>query len=159
MDVNQFLNRYYLPSYVTVVNHNHDGRNSFFEFRPVEPPVTIFSDAYVTPRGTHIMVSQASFCVVDNLVRSGELPMSPEEYYELGLKGRFKLVEFNQRFRREIGLDDVLQGKLTVTGLRLGRLPFLKIDFDLGSKAISGSLTAMIAPHPVHQTNADIMRH
>jgi len=29
MDVNQFLNRCYLPGYVTVVNHNHDGRNSF----------------------------------------------------------------------------------------------------------------------------------
>ena len=159
MDIKQFLNKIYLPGYVAVLSENHSGRDSYFEFRPVEPPVTVFSDKYVTPRGTHILLSQASFCVVDNLVRSGELPMSSEEYYELGSEGRFKLVEFNQRFRREIRLDDVLQGKLTVTGLRLGRLPFLKIDFDLGSRAISGNLTAMLAPHPVPQTNVDIMRH
>jgi len=154
----QFLEKMYLPGFMTVVNDDYEGNEAWFDFHPVEPRVTVLSDIYLTPRGTHICLSQSSYLFAEQLLENKEF-FNPEELQKLGFEGRLKLVRFNQRFRREVALSDVLQGKLTLTKLRPGKMPLLEMNFELGSKRdITGNLTGVIAPYSMPQTNADIMQ-
>ncbi len=152
----QFLEQMYLPSYMTVSNTDFSGNRLYFDFEPVEPPVTVLSEKYLTPRGTHIVVSQSGYCVLEKEIE--KLGLDAKGLRDLTREGRLKLVEFNQRFRRELGLSETLQGRLTLTRLRAGKLPVIKLDFDLGERAVTGEMTGVIAPHSVPQTNADILR-
>ena len=54
-----FLKRVYFPGYMTITDIDFSGNNAYFNFRPVEPPVMLYTD-YFTPRGVHISISQAS---------------------------------------------------------------------------------------------------
>ncbi len=153
----QFLERMYLPGYMTILSEDYSGDKAWFDFRPVEPQVTILSDRYLTPRGTHICLSQSSYCFFERLMIDRGY-FNPGKLHQLGFEGRLKLVEFNQRFRREVKLSDLLQGRLDLTKLRHDKIPILRMDFDLGNRAITGSLTGVIAPHSMPQTNSDILR-
>ncbi len=155
-----FLGEMYLPGYLTVCGQgDYVGRDkAFFVFNPVEPQVTLLSDKYVTPRGTHIMVSQASYCFFEYIVGQEMLNIEVDGLRNLGFDGRLKLVEFNQKFRKEIPISRGLQGRFDLKRLRVGTMPVVKMDFDFGGRAITGSLTAVIVSHPVPQTNVDIMR-
>jgi len=153
----QFLEAMYLPGYMTVLSEDYSGNKAQFDFRPVEPQVTVLSDNYLTPRGTHICLSQSSYCFFEYLMNNEGL-MDPEELRGIGFEGRLKLVEFNQRFRREVNLSDNLQGSLTLTKLRHGKIPVVKMDFELGNRAITGNLTGVIAQNPVPQANSDLLR-
>ena len=73
-------------------------------------------------------------------------------------EGRLKIVELNQKFRKEVGLANPLQGRLTLTKLRQGKTPIIRLDFEIGNRAITGSMMGLIAPEPVPQLNADILR-
>jgi hypothetical protein len=83
--------------------------------------------------------------------------MSVQEYRELTSQGRMKIIELNQRYRREVSLDRNLQGRNALTRVRWGELPMVKMDFDIANRAISGNLTGVLAPRPMPQLNADIM--
>ncbi|MDP3917347.1 MAG: hypothetical protein Q8Q42_03600 [Nanoarchaeota archaeon] len=155
----QFLESIYLPGYMTVLNADYSGNVGLFKFKPAEPPVTILSDRYLTPRGTHISLSQGGICFVEQMIHEDKLDdLTIEELRGTTREGRLKLVEFNQRFRREVGLSDSLQGKMILTKHRSGKIPVVRFDFDLGNRSVIGDFTAVIAPHPVPQTNTDILR-
>jgi len=47
--------------------------------------------------------------------------MSIEEYRELSMQGRMKIIELNQRYRREVHLNEILQGRLDLTRIRVGK--------------------------------------
>jgi len=148
----------YLPGYMTILNEDYSKGKAWFDFKPVEPQVTVLSDKYLTPRGTHICLSQSSYCFFEKLIEDGG-HFNPEELHQLGFDGRLKLVEFNQRFRKEVKLSEILQGRLELTKLRWGKMPLLKMDFDLGNKSITGNLVGVIAPNPIPQTNRDILKN
>jgi len=153
----QFLEEMYLPGYMTILSEGYGGNKAWFDFMPVEPQVTVLSDRYLSPRGTHICLSQSSYCFFERLMVDREF-FDPEELQGIGREGRLKLVEFNQRFGREVPLSNNFQGRLVLTKLRHGKIPIVKMDFDLGNRSITGNLTGVIAPNPVTQTNTDIMR-
>ena len=155
----EWLSQMYLPGYMTLDSEDYDGRSACFKVRPVEPQVTVLSDKYLTPRGTHIIVSQASYCLFEQLVSRGNLPLTVDELRGVGELGRLKLVEFNQKLRKELPLSGRLEGRFSVTRLRGGAMPVVKMDFDLGNRAITGNLTGVIAPHTVVQANSDILRN
>jgi len=69
-----------------------------------------------------------------------------------------KIIELNQKYRKEVALDRDLQGRLDLTKSRWGKMPVFKVDFDLANRAITGNLTAVFAPKPMPQMNADILR-
>ncbi len=154
----QFLKKMYLPGFMSVINLDFSDNILYFDFMPVEPRVTVLSDKYLTPRGSHICLSQASYCLFERLIQQKEIA-DTQSVRNIAKQGRLKLVEFNQRFRIEIGLSKTLQGKLTITKLRPGRMPLIKIDFNLANRSITGNLTGVIAPHSVPQTNQDILRN
>ncbi len=154
----QFLERLYLPGYMGLQSEDYDKRSGVFDFTPMEPPVTILSTKYLTPRGAHIFISQAGLCLVEHVLIDEEFDMSIDEYRELTMDGRIKIIELNQKFRREIELDKVLQGRVDLTRIRWGRTPMIKMDFDLANNAITGNLTGVLAPKPMTQMNADILR-
>ena len=131
----------------------------FLIFNPTEPPVTILSTKYMTPRGAHIFISQAGLCLVEYVLANECFDMSTQEYRELTIDGRMKIVELNQRFRREIALDRGLQGRVDLTRIRWGKLPMILMDFDLANHAITGNLIGVLAPKPMPQMNADILRN
>ncbi|MBU0957211.1 MAG: hypothetical protein KKF56_00195 [Nanoarchaeota archaeon] len=153
-----FFKGIYLPEYFGLLTEDYDGRTGVFDFKPIEPQVSIFSERYLTPRGAHIFISQAGFCLVEHVLETEEFPMSVEEYRELSIQGRMKIIELNQRYRREVGTNSNLQGRMDLTKVRGGTMPMIKIDFDLAGRAITGSLTGVLAPKPVPQMNADIVR-
>ena len=153
----QFLERVYLPGYITILDQDFSGNKARFDFRPIEPPVTVLSDRYLTPRGTHILLSQGAYCFSEKLMIDNDL-FDRETIERWGLAGRLKLVEFNQKFRKEINLSDTLQGRLTLTRLRPGKIPIVQFDFELGYRASTGNMTGLVSPKPTPQTNADILR-
>lgn len=156
----EFLeNKIYLPGYVGILTQDYDKRGGVFDFKPLEPPITIFSGEYFTPRGAHIFLSQAGFCLLDKIIEEGNFDMGVEEYRDLLMRGRMKIIELNQKYRRELQLDKNLQGKLDLTRIRWGKTPVAKIDFDIGNKAITGNLTCILAPKSMPQTNIDILRY
>ncbi len=155
----QFLNRLYLPGYMGLRTEAYDKRSGIFDFTPTEPPVTVLSSKYMTPRGAHIFISQAGLCLVEHVLVNESFPMDTQEYRSLTMDGRIKIVELTQRFRREISLDTDLQGRVELTNIRWGRLPMIMMDFDLANQAISGSLVGVLAPRPMSQTNSDILRN
>ena len=148
----------YLPGYVTIQSEDYDGKGATFDIKPVEIPVSRNPLKYLTPRGVHIIVSQGSYCFVENLAKEGKLDFDEEELKRVYFDFRLRLVEFNQRFRKELRLEDKLQGKMMLSKLRLGRIPILKMDFDLGNKAVSGNIIGMISPEPF-ATNVEIVRN
>lgn len=152
----------YLPEFMTVDNLEYGENAALFRFNPKEPVVTRnpSSFPYVTPRGTHIMLSQGGYVFIENTIGeyNEELDLDMLRLREIFLSGRVKIVELNQRFRRELKLAP-LEARLTITRLRLGSIPIVKFDFDFGNRGITGDMIALIARHPVPQTNTDIMRN
>ncbi|MEI6731697.1 MAG: hypothetical protein WCK90_03370 [archaeon] len=151
-----FLKEMYFPGYMGLLTEKYDSRSGVFDFKPIEPPV--FRHApYLTPRGAHIFISQAGYCLVENVLAQGGFDMTAEEFRELSTDGRMKIVELNQRYRRELPLDRDLKGRMELTNVRWGKLPIVKIDFNIGERAITGSLVGVLAPRPMPQMNADIL--
>jgi len=149
----------YLPGFMLVRNEDYEGNKGRFSFAVREPEVARGSIVhYVTPRGLHICISQAGYCFMEEQARSGKLDLSIPELREYLLGGVVKIIELNQRFRREVLLDEMLQGTFILTKYRPGRLHITKFGFDFGNRAIIGDLTAVIAPFPVSQTNSDLLR-
>jgi len=148
----------YLPGYMGILTQDYDKKSGVFDFTPMEPPVTIFSDEYFTPRGAHIFLSQAGFCLLDKVIETEGFDMSVQDYRDLSLQGRMKIVELNQKYRRELRLNENLQGRLDLTRIRWGKSPLVKIDFDIGNRAITGNMICLLAPGQVSQTNVDILR-
>jgi len=155
----EFLDGLYLPGYMTLASANYDGREGHFEIAPKEPPVTILSSQYLTPRGSHISISQAGIALVEHLIQQGELDMTVEDFRDVTREGRLKIIELNQRFRRELDTTATLDGIFTLTKLKPGRVPVLRMDFDLGNRSFTGNLTGLIAPRPMPQMNADVLRY
>lgn len=137
---------------------DYDNRSGVFGFKPIEPQVTILSTKYLTPRGAHIFISQAGLCLLESIFEKEGFDMSTEEYRELTMDGRMKIVELNQKYRRELTLDKNLQGKLNLTKIRWGKAPIVKVDFDIANRAITGNFVAIVAPKSTPQMNADIIR-
>lgn len=155
----QFVESLYLPGYMGLKTEDYDQRSGVFDFSPTEPPVAAIQINYMTPRGAHIFISQAGLCLLEYVLNEEGFDMSIEEYRELTKEGRMKIVELNQRYRKEIGLDRDLQGRVNLTKIRWGKIPMVKMDFDLENRAITGSLTGVLAPKPMPQLNSDILRN
>ncbi len=153
----QFLERLYLPGYMTLKSEDYSRRDAVFRFAPTEPPVTALSTKYLTPRGAHIFISQGGLCLIEYVLEQEGFDMSIQEYRELTFQGRMKIVELNQRFRREVSLDTDLQGRIMLTKIRWGKMPLVKMDFDIANSAITGNLTGFLAPRPMPQLNEDIL--
>jgi len=153
----QFLEGLYYPGYMCLLSEDYDKRSGIFDFKPTEPPVFIPGE-YLTPRGAHIFISQAGICLIEAVLESEGFDMNADEYRELTAEGRLKIVELNQKYRREVGLDRDLQGKVALTGIRWGKMPMVRMDFDIANRAIRGNLVGVLVPKPVPQTNADIWR-
>jgi len=154
----QFLEGLYLPGYMGLQTEAYDKRSGVFDFIPIEPPVTILSTKYLTPRGAHIFISQAGFCLLEYVLEREEFDMNVDEYKVLTAEGRLKIVELNQKFKREVGLENNLQGRMDLTRIRWGKMPMIKMDFDLADKSITGNFIGVLAPKPMSQMNADILR-
>lgn len=154
----QFLERIYLPGFMGLRKEDYDGRSGTFEFRPTEPPVARIAAKYLTPRGAHIFISQAGLCVVEQVLQTEGFDMSIDEYRTTTFEGRLKITELNQRYRREVSLGKELQGRMNLTKVRWGKLPMIKMQFDIANGAITGDLVGVLAPRPMPQTNADILR-
>ncbi|MCD4666877.1 hypothetical protein K8R47_03640 [archaeon] len=154
----QFLKKLYLPGYMGLLTENYNQKSAVFDFAPTEPPVTILSTEYFTPRGAHIFISQAGFCLMEHILKTEKFDMNIEDYRDLTMQGRMKIIELNQRYRKELKLDDYLQGKLNLTKIRWGKRPLVKIDFDISNRSITGNLTCILAPEPIIPINADICR-
>lgn len=155
----QYLERLYLPGYMTLVSEDYDGNTGVFGIQPKEPQVTVFSSRYLTPRGSHISISQAGVCLVEQLMRQCVLDFDITDFRDFTSEGRLKLIELNQRFKRELRLDAPIEGRFTLTHFRPGKIPVLKMDFDLGNRSFVGNLTGVIAPKPIPQMNADVLRN
>ncbi len=157
----QFLERLYLPGYMTLQSEDYDKRTGIFRFAPTEPPVTVLSTEYLSPRGAHIFISQACLCLLEYVLeQEGEQEgfyMSVQEYRELTFQSRMKIIELNQRFRRETTLDRSLQGSIALTRVRWGKVPMVKMDFDIANHAFTGNLTGVLKLRPMPQLNADIL--
>lgn len=157
----QFLaNRVYRPGYMTLASANYGFNEGIFRFNLAEPPVTRGSlIRYMTPRGLHICLSQAGYALAENMANEGRLgETTASGLRETFLESRLRITEFLQRFRREIPLGTSVDGRVSVSKIRLGMIPVLKLNFELGNKAVSGSLTSVIAPKPTHQLNQALLR-
>jgi len=67
---------------------------------------------------------------------------------------KLRIAELNQRFRKELSLDP-FQGEFTLDKLRTRKKSSLaRFSFDMGNRAVTGNLAAMIAQDPVMPTNA-----
>ncbi len=154
----------YLPGYMALTNPDFGrgigGYWATFDFNVREPPVVRGDQFnYFTPRGLHLCASQAGIAMVEAMVRDGLLgDMDIPQFRGIVLGSRVKMVELYQKFRRELGVERPIPGRLDVERLRLGGTPILRIGFDFGNKAVHGNFVSVIASHPVHPTNADIMR-
>ncbi|MEK6885812.1 MAG: hypothetical protein AABX17_02505 [Nanoarchaeota archaeon] len=157
----QFLaDEVYLPGYMLLANEDYDKKGATFDFNVKEPPVARGDIVhYFTPRGLHICVSQAGYALVEHMVREGQVEgFELQGLRETLLAGRVKITELYQRFRREVGLSKLVQGRFDVERFRMGKLPVLKLDFSFANDAITGNLVSVIAPRPVPQMNRDIIR-
>ena len=132
----EFLTKMYLPGYMVIQNQNYGcDKQAWFDFNPIESQVTVLSDKYLTPRGTHIFLSQSVYCFAEQLITSLDYYNS-QDLQQLGFDGRLKMVEINEKFRKEIELSNIIQGKLILTKIRMGKLPILKFNFDIGEKEL-----------------------
>ena len=114
---------------------------------------------YLTPRGLHLCLSQASYCLFEHLVNIEKVPLDIAAARELYFQLRLRITELNQKFRKEMRLVP-FQGQLSLDRLRVGRnVSLARISFDMGNRAIVGNMTTMISPHPVPPTNGDAVRH
>jgi len=150
----------YLPGYMLLASEDYDKKGATFNFNVREPPV-VRGDIihYLTPRGLHICISQANYTLVEYMVREGLLEgLEVQRLRETVLEGRCKITELYQKFRKEIGLLKPIQGRFDIERFRLGKLPVFKLNFGFANDAITGNLVSVIAPRPVPQTNADIIR-
>ncbi len=154
----QFLKGVYLPGYMGLRTEKYDGRTGIFDFSPTEPPVAAIPVRYLTPRGAHIFISQAGLCLIEDVIETEGFDMDVGDYRELTLDGRMKIVELNSKYRREVGTEEDLEGRMDLTNIRWGRMPMIKMDFDLADGAITGNLVGVLAPKPMPQMNADIIR-
>lgn len=154
----QFLEGVYLPGYMCLRAEDYHGQSGIFDFNPTEPPVAKIPLGYLTPRGAHIFISQAGLCTIEQALEREGFDLSVGEFRELTMQGRMKIVQLNQRFRREVRLGENLQGKMDLERIRWGKLPIVQISFNIANKSITGNFTGVLAPHPVPQTNADITR-
>ncbi len=155
----EFIRNIYLPGYMTLANADYDSKGGTFEFNIREPPV-VKGDwvNYFTPRGLHICVSQAGFALAENLVNEGKLEyLDIQSFRNIVLQGKTKITELYQKWRREIGTEEPIQGRFNITKARFGKVPVLKMDFDFGNKSVHGNLTSIITSQPVAQTNQDIL--
>jgi len=148
----------YLPGFMTLLAANYDGREMEFDFHPAEPRVTRISLEYFTPRGTHITLSQAGYCLVERTAEERGI-IQPGELRGLLEGARLKIVELNQKFRREVKLADVLRGRMEVARFREGRIPTVQVKFDFANRGITGEMIGMIAPKATPQMNAEILRN
>ena len=127
----EFLKSLYLPGYMGLQTEDYNGRGATFDFMPTEPPVAAIPIGYVTPRGAHIFISQAGLCLVENVIQTEGFDMSAEDFRQLTMEGRMKIVELNQKYRREVETNRNLQGRMDLTKIRWGKMPMIKIDFDI----------------------------
>jgi hypothetical protein len=148
----------YLPGWMTLQDIYHQRRGLDFTFSPREPEVTRLKLDYVTPRGLHITLSQAGLCLFERVAEEEGL-IQGTDLRSLAIEGRLKVVQLDQKFRREIPLEGPLRGRMNVEKLRMGRVPFIGLTFDFEENAIKGYIGAVIAPEPVPQTNYDILRN
>lgn len=148
----------YLPGWMTLQDFYPKGREADFTFNPAEPEVTRFNLGYVTPRGLHITLSQAGFCLVERVAEEEGL-VKGSDLRSLIIEGRLKIVQLDQKFRREVPLAERLQGRMRVDKIRKGRIPFIGLTFNFEGNAIKGYLGGVIAPRSVPQKNYDILRN
>ncbi len=155
----EFLERkVYLPGYMALTSGDYNGSRAIFGVQIKEPPVARVVN-YFTPRELHIAVSQASFAIAEHLISEGRAEdMDIESFRRLVLEGRMRIVELNQSWRKEVEASRLIQGVFDIRRARNGRMPIVQLDFDFAEGAAYGNLTAVIARHPVPQTNADIVR-
>lgn len=155
----QFIESLYFPGFMSLLSAEQDGREARFSFMPKEPQVSPVSAHYFTPRGAHITISQAGLYLIENvLAAEGLFNISPEQYRELTRKGHMKITELNQKFRREIGVNEPVEARFSLDyARRFNRMPLVKVSFNLADRAFRGDFTAVIEQNPVPQTNEDIM--
>jgi len=155
----EFLDKkIYLPGYMILGSAAYQGNKADFDFNLAEPKLTVMP-YYLTPRGVDLCVVQASYAIIENLTEQGRFDFDLSKLREIALDGRIRLVELNQKLRRELRLGETVQGRLNLTKFRYGRMPIAKFDFDIGNKAVHGNLVAVIATERVAQRNQDMLRH
>ena len=150
----------YLPGYMLLRRADYDKKGGTFDFQVKEPPVARGNIVhYLTPRGLHICVSQAGYALVENMAREGLFEgVDISQLRSTLLEGRVKITELYEKFRKEVGLSNVVQGRFEVRRLRLGKMPVLQLDFSFANNAVTGNMLSVVAPRPVPQTNNDIIR-
>lgn len=157
----EFLkNEVYLPGYMLLAGADYDKKGGVFTFNLREPLVLKETfPSYLTPRGLYICVSQASYALVENMIREEIIEnFDILNFRDIFLQGRVKITELYEKFRKEVGLSKIVQGRFNVSQLRMGKFPVLKLDFDFENRAIQGYLTSLIAPTKKPQLNSDIIR-
>ncbi|GEM_PF-2365258 len=154
------LGEMYLPEFVALRDDgDYSGKSVVFNFNPNEPRVVSHPLNYLTPRGLHLCLSQASYCFYEHLVMNEKMSFDLNTARDIYFQMRLRITELNQKFRKEMRLSS-FQGKLNLDRLRVGdRFSLARFSFDMGNRAIVGDLTTMIAPHSVPQTNIDTLRH
>jgi len=149
----------YLPGYMTIRKFDYSKKSGLFEFNLIDFNVSHISEInYLTPRGLHLCISQSTYLLGEELLKEGEYGLDLEDLRKIILEGRVKIVELNQKFRKEVKLKEKLQGKLDLTNLREGKMPLFMFDFDFGNHSIYGNLVTLISPKPLPQTNVDLSR-
>lgn len=154
----QFLaQEVYLPGWMLIEDIDYSKDSGTFTFNPREPEVAKKSVIhYLTPRSFHVLISQATYCLIEE--QAEELGFAISELRKNYLESRIKIIELYERLRRELSPSKPLQAKFDLMRFRLGKLPLAKFNFDFGNRAVEGNLIAVIAPKPTPQTNSDIMR-
>ncbi|MDA3836331.1 MAG: hypothetical protein PF542_01800 [Nanoarchaeota archaeon] len=148
----------YLPGYTTIENFKYDKNRGLFEFNPVEFLVSpIEKIDYLTPRGLHLCLSQASYALGEEILNK-ELGGDVSEVRKSLLEGRVKIIELNQKLRKEIKTGEPLFGEVTLRASRRGKTPIYSWEFDFGDKSIYGNMVTIIAQDQMIQTNASLSR-
>ena len=153
------LERMYLPNYITILSADYDRKSVLFKIKPMDFSVSNHPVDYLTPRGTHLIISQGAYCFIEHLVKEGKIDLTLPELRELYFDLRLQITRFSVDMRRGISLDRILQGKLTLTKLRNGKLPFIMMDFDLGNKSFSGDIKGVITPTSMPPTNTIALKY
>ena len=161
--VKEFLaNSVYLPGYMSLRGEEYSKNRGTFGFDFREPPVARGSIIhYVTPRGLHIAISQAGYALAENLAKEGLIgEYSSQVLRSILLQGRVKIIELDQRFRREIELGREVQGRFEIRRSRLSRrIPLLlEMFFEFDNRAVTGRVVSVIAPKPVTSLNKEVTR-
>lgn len=147
----------YSSEFMTLTSEDYDKESSVFGFIPKEPPVTKQPIDYLTPRGTHLFISQGAYCLVENLIREGKIEFTANELRDLYFKLRLQLTDFGVKMRRPISLDKLVQGKLSLKKFRPGKLPVIVINYDIGNKSFRGTTLGTISSYPT-ATNTGALR-